>query len=326
MDKNFSKILYLSWLIFSSSLMADDQAAVKNALCPYSQEQVEKDASVYFRKKHAGSALVINAQQNKNMESYYALCGSRSNEAYTGKYVKIFEENYPNYIKIQQGIQNEENALLENRLPLAAQSNPKASNLGSQINPSTENKPALQTKPSKPVISNPACKISETKVEEDSKAKFKLDYTNSFSTQNMLHKSNMKAYHKVCDDPLPEPLEGSVKKLFDQYYPSYITIEMLLSAELKSFNELNNVHLEKRPSQSSQGVTDLQIKDIKATLDIYRLENGRYPSTSEGLEALVTRPSGVSHWNGPYLKESSAQSIFKFSYQNVNGKPIVTYK
>jgi hypothetical protein len=124
MDKKFSKILYLSWLIFSSSLMADDQAtAIKNALCPYSQEQVEKDASIYFRKKHAGSALVINAQQNKNMESYYALCGSRSNENYTGNYVKIFEENYPNYIKIQQGIENEKNVNLEKRPRLVAQSN-----------------------------------------------------------------------------------------------------------------------------------------------------------------------------------------------------------
>ena len=54
-------------------------------------------------------------------------------------------------------------------------------------------------------------------------------------------------------------------------------------------------------TQSSQGLIDLQ-KDIEDTLDIYRLENGRYPSTSEGLNALVTRPSGLPNWKGPYLR------------------------
>ena len=88
MNKKFAIILYLSLLFLSSSLMAEDQTAIKNALCPYSQEQVEKDSSTYFQKKHSGSALVMNAQQNKNMESYYALCGRRSNETYTGDYVR----------------------------------------------------------------------------------------------------------------------------------------------------------------------------------------------------------------------------------------------
>ena len=326
MNKEFAIILYLSLLFLSGSLMAEDQAAIKNSLCPYNKEQVEKDSSIYFRKKHSGSALVMNAQQNKNMESYYALCGQRSNEIYTGNYAKLFEENYPNYIKIQQGMQNKKNALLANRPPLPAESKPKVSSSGSQASQSTENQPTLQSKSQKPVIINPACQLSEIKVEEDSKAKLKLEYPNSFTTQNMLHISNMKAYRKVCDNPLPEPLEGSAKKLFDQYYPSYITIEMLLDAEVKSFNELNNTHLEKRPSRSSQGLIDLQKKDLEAILDIYQLENGRYPSTSEGLEALVTRPSGMSHWKGPYLKGPIAQSIFKFSYENINGRPVVTSK
>ncbi|MCF7984173.1 MAG: type II secretion system major pseudopilin GspG [Thiohalocapsa sp.] len=47
----------------------------------------------------------------------------------------------------------------------------------------------------------------------------------------------------------------------------------------------------------------LQVEDLAATLDLYRLELGRYPSTSEGLQALVQDP-GVSNWNGPYLKKS----------------------
>lgn len=47
----------------------------------------------------------------------------------------------------------------------------------------------------------------------------------------------------------------------------------------------------------------LQVEDLAATLDLYRLELGRYPSTSEGLQALVQDP-GMANWNGPYLKKS----------------------
>ncbi|MBK1647379.1 type II secretion system major pseudopilin GspG [Rhabdochromatium marinum] len=49
----------------------------------------------------------------------------------------------------------------------------------------------------------------------------------------------------------------------------------------------------------------LQIEDLSATLDLYRLELGRYPSTAEGLEALVKDPGNLPNWNGPYLKKAS---------------------
>lgn len=47
----------------------------------------------------------------------------------------------------------------------------------------------------------------------------------------------------------------------------------------------------------------LQVDDLGAALDIYHLEVGRYPSTSEGLEALVRSPGNTPGWNGPYLKK-----------------------
>jgi len=47
----------------------------------------------------------------------------------------------------------------------------------------------------------------------------------------------------------------------------------------------------------------IQVEDLAATLDLYRLEVGRYPNTSEGLQALVQAPAGASGWNGPYLKK-----------------------
>lgn len=47
----------------------------------------------------------------------------------------------------------------------------------------------------------------------------------------------------------------------------------------------------------------LQIEDLGAALDLYNLETGSYPSTEEGLPALVEQPADVEAWNGPYLKK-----------------------
>lgn len=47
----------------------------------------------------------------------------------------------------------------------------------------------------------------------------------------------------------------------------------------------------------------LQIEDIGAALDMFYLENGRYPTSNEGLQALTSQPSGLDNWNGPYLKK-----------------------
>lgn len=47
----------------------------------------------------------------------------------------------------------------------------------------------------------------------------------------------------------------------------------------------------------------LQLEDLTAALDLYRLEVGSYPTTDEGLEALVVKPQGARNWNGPYLKK-----------------------
>ncbi|MGB2130712.1 MAG: type II secretion system major pseudopilin GspG [Marinobacterium sp.] len=48
----------------------------------------------------------------------------------------------------------------------------------------------------------------------------------------------------------------------------------------------------------------LQIEELSAALDLYRLEVGYYPSSQQGLDALLKAPSGASNWNGPYLKKS----------------------
>jgi general secretion pathway protein G len=53
---------------------------------------------------------------------------------------------------------------------------------------------------------------------------------------------------------------------------------------------------------AKEKIAHQSIERLAGVLDIYKLDVGIYPSTEQGLQALITRPSGVTRWNGPYLK------------------------
>jgi general secretion pathway protein G len=44
------------------------------------------------------------------------------------------------------------------------------------------------------------------------------------------------------------------------------------------------------------------IERIGSVLDMYKLDAGSYPTSDQGLRALVERPTGATNWNGPYVK------------------------
>ena len=47
-----------------------------------------------------------------------------------------------------------------------------------------------------------------------------------------------------------------------------------------------------------------QIDALEKALDQYRIDMGRYPTTEEGLDALVVAPINEPNWGGPYLKKA----------------------
>lgn len=55
-------------------------------------------------------------------------------------------------------------------------------------------------------------------------------------------------------------------------------------------------------SDSKVKAAKVQIESFGSALDLFYLDNGRYPSASEGLIALVKKPASAQRWNGPYLK------------------------
>ena len=58
--------------------------------------------------------------------------------------------------------------------------------------------------------------------------------------------------------------------------------------------------------KGKQSAAQAQIELFGQALDQLRLDTGRYPSTQEGLNALMTNP-GMEKWDGPYLKKSLPQ-------------------
>ena len=64
--------------------------------------------------------------------------------------------------------------------------------------------------------------------------------------------------------------------------------------------------LSNRSEQAKVAVADADINsNIGLALKLYKLDNGRYPTTGQGVNALITRPSSSpvpQNWNGPYLE------------------------
>lgn len=59
----------------------------------------------------------------------------------------------------------------------------------------------------------------------------------------------------------------------------------------------------KHLGESKSKTARVQIEDLAAALDMYRLDVGRYPTTGQGLDALIEQPADVKKWNGPYLRK-----------------------
>ncbi len=61
--------------------------------------------------------------------------------------------------------------------------------------------------------------------------------------------------------------------------------------------------------------TRAQIDSLEKSLDQYRLDTGHYPSTEQGLSALMIKPASESRWSGPYLKKNVPLDPWGIAYQ-----------
>jgi general secretion pathway protein G len=59
----------------------------------------------------------------------------------------------------------------------------------------------------------------------------------------------------------------------------------------------------------------VQIGEVEQSLDLFKLDVGRYPNDAEGLRALVERPATAPGWSGPYLKKGLPVDPWGGAYQ-----------
>lgn len=67
--------------------------------------------------------------------------------------------------------------------------------------------------------------------------------------------------------------------------------------------------------KSEVKVARAQIDALEKAFDQYRIDVGRYPTTEQGLQALVAAPSGESRWDGPYLRKAVPDDPWGKPYQ-----------
>ena len=68
--------------------------------------------------------------------------------------------------------------------------------------------------------------------------------------------------------------------------------------------------------QANIRAAETQVKMLRAALQTYRLDVGRYPTTTEGLAALMSPPPDVAdYWHGPYLEDELPADPWRTPYR-----------
>ena len=89
-----------------------------------------------------------------------------------------------------------------------------------------------------------------------------------------------------------------------------------------------------KSDDAKKQLASVSMGTLKNALDMYRLKNSRYPTTEEGLTALIEAPASAKNWGGPYAEpnqindpwnrpyryESSGPKVFKIICLGVDGE------
>ena len=67
---------------------------------------------------------------------------------------------------------------------------------------------------------------------------------------------------------------------------------------------------------------------IRKALNNYKFQNGKFPTTKEGLTPLVKKPKNQKNWSGPYLKKLPLDpwgKLYHYSYSEKTKIPYLSY-
>ena len=73
-----------------------------------------------------------------------------------------------------------------------------------------------------------------------------------------------------------------------------------------------------RQDEAMKDATRLAMAQLQTQLQLYRVHNYKYPTTEEGLDALITAPAGNTKWRGPYTEKNKLSDPWgnKFEFES----------
>ena len=129
-----------------------------------------------------------------------------------------------------------------------------------------------------------------------------------------------------------DSLKGKFKKDVKRSHGFSFIEVMVVIIILGLLSSVVGVYLFDSAEKAKADATKTQIRGLETALDLYRLHNSRYPSSEQGLKALMERPEvGLipKNWNGPYLRgnklpEDGWDSPFLYISENGNEYEIIS--
>ena len=129
-------------------------------------------------------------------------------------------------------------------------------------------------------------------------------------------------------DFLKRELKKDVRRLLGFSFIEVMVVIIILGL----LSSVVGVYLFDSAEKAKADATKTQIRGLETALDLYRLHNSRYPSSEQGLKALLERPEvGLipKNWNGPYLRgnklpEDGWDSPFGYIGENGNDYEIIS--
>jgi general secretion pathway protein G len=109
---------------------------------------------------------------------------------------------------------------------------------------------------------------------------------------------------KHCGEMLPAATRPLTFKNILIYLLKAVGLLLAIFGLFVVVTEVFFVRFSSSPSPKAKFIaTQNQIDSFKTALDLYQLHNGVFPTTEQGLQALIAQPSGTSapNWKGPYL-------------------------
>jgi general secretion pathway protein G len=97
-------------------------------------------------------------------------------------------------------------------------------------------------------------------------------------------------HHSVANDPLNPERGFTLLELLVVLAILGLLIGLVAPAVMRQFGA------------AKEKIAEQSVERLSTVLDMYKLDIGTYPTTDQGLQALITQPRGVAHWEGPYLK------------------------